>query len=247
VGVVVAAVLAKERPRPADPRNWLRDTRYLSGWMTLTSVLGQAEIYAVIVIAGVVLLPEEAAGLRAVQLLVFQPAVTLLTAMLVILTPVAARAVVAGDTDAVRAVRRSALIWSGCVGVIVLLIVPFRGPLLAVLFPQYAGFENLVPPIAFQTAVLALTVPFHALLRGYRRARTESLLQTVNAVCLVGAATVGMVLGAVHGLAWAMAVVSLGTLAGYAWLGPRPGQDTTRRRPGSTDPASTTPRGIEAG
>ena len=57
----------------------------------------------------------------------------------------------------------------------------------------------------------------------------------MNTVCLVGAATVGMVLGAVQGLAWAMAAVSVGTLAGFAWVAPRPGQEPAIRRPAAAN------------
>jgi O-antigen/teichoic acid export membrane protein len=236
-GVLAAAVLAPGLLRPADPRRWLRDSGYLSGWLTLTSVLGQAEIYALLLMAGLVLDPVDAAGLRAVQLLIFQPAVTLLAAMLVLVTPVVARAVAIGDLARIRSARRSALVGGACIAGVVLLAVPLRMPLLSLLFPQYTGFDDLVLPIALDTALVALVVPFQAMLRGYRRVRTEFLIKTVSATCLVVLAAVGTVLAGVEGIAWAMPANAVLVLASFVWLTPRPdhagriGRDGAPERP----------------
>lgn len=248
-GVVAAVVLvARDRRRPADPRYWMRQSRHLSGWFTLTSVLGQAEIYTVLILAGVLLAPVDAAGLRAVQLMVFQPAVTVMGAMLVLVTPLVARAAAAADTEAVRAIRRATLTGSGVLVAVLLAIVPARGPLMAAFFPQYTAFGALVPPLVLQSAVLAMSVASHALVRGHQLARPLFYGQIVHGCLLITAAVAGMELGGVLGLAWAMALESLVPLLGLVWLAPRlgrrPATHPTRRRCSPArrgDPVSPTP------
>jgi hypothetical protein len=74
----------------------------------------------------------------------------------------------------------------------------------------------LVVPIAVQTVLGGLTVPFQAQLRGYRRGGALFLQQLVQAVSLLIGAGVGLALGGVLGLAWGMAaatVVALATMA----------------------------------
>jgi O-antigen/teichoic acid export membrane protein len=231
-GVLVAAVLfPADWRRPADPRPWMRQSRHLSGWFTLTSVLGQAEIYTVLILAGVLLAPVDAAGLRAVQLMVYQPAATLMGAMLVLVTPLIARAAAASDVEAVRAVRRVTLIGSGVLAAVLLAVVPARGVLLATFFPQYTAFGALVLPLALQSAVVGLSVASHAMVRGYHRARPLFYGQIVHATLLITAAVVGMELGGVLGLGWALALESVVPLLGLAWLAPRLGPRPSSRRP----------------
>ncbi|WP_433783355.1 hypothetical protein ACQPX6_25250 [Actinomycetospora sp. CA-101289] len=205
--VVAFLVVAVERVLP--PRAWWVESRYLSGWFTLTSVLGQVQIYLVLLLAGAVLAAVDTAGLRAVQLLVFQPAITLMAALLVVVTPVMAKLSAGGDLAALRRARRTALIAMAGVGLVVLVAVPLRDVLMGLLFPRYTAYAALVLPIALQTAVGGLTVPFQAQIRGYRRGRALFGLQIVQAVSLLGAAAIGLVLGGVLGLAWGLAAATV--------------------------------------
>ncbi|MHC1560481.1 MATE family efflux transporter [Actinomycetospora sp. C-140] len=208
-GLVVAAALGGASLRPCCPRAWARRTRSLSGWFVLTSVLGQCEIYAVLVLAGTLLAPGDAAGLRAVQLMVFQPAATVAAALLVLATPLVAGAVARRDVEAARHARRFAMLAAGALAALVLAVIPLRDTLLALLFPQYTSFSALVVPIALQSAFYVLGVPFHAQLRGFHRARTLFGLQVLASTVLVGAASAGMGFGGVVVLAWGLAGAAL--------------------------------------
>lgn len=208
-GLLVAAAIGGGSLRPCCPQAWARRTRSLSAWFVLTSVLGQCEIYAVLVLAGTLLAPTDAAGLRAVQLLVFQPTATVAAALLVLVTPLVAGAVARRDVEAARHARRFAVIASVAFAAVVLTVIPLRDTLLDLLFPQYTGYAALVVPIALQSAFYVLGVPFHAQLRGFHRARTLFGLQVLGSAVLVGAATAGMGLGGVVALAWGLAGAAL--------------------------------------
>lgn len=202
-------------PRPADPRPWLRESRYLSGWFTVISVIGQSQVYIVLLLAGVLLSVEDSAGLRAVQLLVYQPAVTFMAAMLVMMTPAFARRAAAGDADGVTRLRNLALVALGGLALVVLVVIPLRDLLLGTLFPRYTAFAFLVPAVVAQTALVALAVPFHARLRGLRRARTLVGIQVLTTTATIGAALGGAVLAGVAGLAVGMALAAVVSLVAF--------------------------------
>jgi O-antigen/teichoic acid export membrane protein len=205
----VGAFLVVAPERVADPRAWWAESRYLSGWFTATSVLGQVQIYLVLLLAGAVLLAVDTAGLRAVQLMVFQPVVTLMAALLVLLTPPMAACSAAGDLAGLRRARGTALKAMALIGVLALLAIPLRHVLLGTFFPRYTDYAALVAPIALQTAVGALTVPFQAQIRGFRRGRALFAQQLVQAGALLGCAGIGIALGGVVGLAWGLAVATV--------------------------------------
>jgi O-antigen/teichoic acid export membrane protein len=204
--VVAFAVVAPERF--AAPRAWWAESRYLSGWFTATSVLGQVQIYLVLLLAGAVLLAVDTAGLRAVQLMVFQPAITLMAALLVLLVPPMAACTAAGDLAGLRRARGRALAAMAVIGVLALLAIPLREVLLSTFFPRYTDYAALVVPIALQTAIGALTVPFQAQIRGFRQGRALFAQQLVQAGALLGCAGIGIALGGVVGLAWGLAVAT---------------------------------------
>lgn len=243
-GAVAACVafllVAGERPRWAQA--WWAETRYLSGWFTLTSVLGQVQIYLVLLLAGAALAAMDTAGLRAIQLLVWQPAITLMAALLVVLTPMMARLSTTDDLATLRRARRTALLVMGAVGLVVLLTVPLRDVLLSVLFPRYTAYAALVLPIAVQTAVATLTVPFQAQIRGYRRGRALFALQLVQATLLLTGAGLGLLLGGVLGLAWGLAVATVLFLVTTAITASRlrPAPMAERPVPASSSPEAVT-------
>ncbi|MDL5159136.1 hypothetical protein [Actinomycetospora termitidis] len=209
--------------RPTGPRTWLRESRYLSGWFTVVAVVGQSQVYIVLLLAGLLLTTTDAAGLRAVQLLVYQPPVTFMAALLLLLTPAFARK--AADRAAVDRFRTVALVAMAALGLVVLAAIPLRHVLLDLLFPQYTAFAALVIPVAIQSVLAGLTVPFHARLRGLRRPRALVGAQLVTTTGVVAGAALGLLLAGVDGLAWGMTTagaVSLVVMAVVAERAPLP-------------------------
>ncbi|MFC5061527.1 hypothetical protein [Actinomycetospora atypica] len=215
IGAVAAvAVFVGIAPeRLADPRVWWAESRYLSGWFTATSVLGQVQIYLVLLLAGAVLAAVDTAGLRAVQLLVFQPAITLMAALLVLVVPPMASCAATGDLAGLRRARGTALKAMAVIGVLALLAIPLRDVLLSTFFPRYTAYAVLVAPIAIQTAIGALTVPFQAQIRGFRQGRALFGQQLLQAGALLLCAGVGLAVGGVVGLAWGLTVATAVALA----------------------------------
>jgi hypothetical protein len=221
VALAAVVVVTPEARHLGDAGRWFAESRHLAGWFTLTSVLGQAQVYLVLFAAGVVLTADDVAGLRAVQLLVFQPPVTVLAALLVLATPVMARHAVAGDRAGLLRARRVALLGAAGLGVVLLGAIPLRETLMGLLFPQYVGHAGLVVPIVLQTALAALAVPFLAQIRGERRARSLFVLQVVTAAGMLAGAGAGLVVGGaagsgVTGLAWGLTASSLVALGAAA-------------------------------
>ncbi|MCD2187743.1 hypothetical protein [Actinomycetospora soli] len=229
VALAVVVAVTPEARRVGRPQRWFAESRYLSGWFTLTSVLGQAQVYLVLAVAGAVLVADDVAGLRAVQLLVFQPPVTVLAALLVLATPVMARLAADGDRAGLLRARRVALVGAGALALVLLAAIPLREVLMGALFPQYVHHAGLVVPIVLQTALAALAVPFLAQIRGERRARSLFALQVVTAAGMLAGAGAGLVVGGaagsgVTGLAWGLTASSLVALgaAAFATTGARP-------------------------
>ncbi|MCD2187710.1 hypothetical protein [Actinomycetospora soli] len=205
-GVVVLAAVGVERP--GRPGAWLREGAYLSGWFTVVSVLGQVQTYAVLLLAGLVVSTTEMAGLRAVQLLVLQPPTTLMAAVLVLATAMFARFPVAADgtlPPGFRALRRRVTVAMAGLGLLICTAIPLRDVLMGLLFPRYLDAAPLVTPTALTVAVLGLSVPAAAALRGMRRGRLLCGLQVFTSLAIVAGATAGLVLAGVLGLAWGMA------------------------------------------
>ena len=199
-GVVLFAVLADVRP--ARPGPWVRATRDVAGWFTIVAVLGSAEVFVVLLLTGAVLGPVDAGGLRAAQLLAYQPALVVLGAMLVLVTPVMVRA--RTSAAGLRAASLRVLSAVGPVVVGLLLVALLRGPLMALFFARFTGFAPLVVPVAIQGVLTALSVPAQALLRGLRRGRTVCTVQLVRMVMLFAGALVGLLCGGVTGVAWGL-------------------------------------------
>ncbi|GAA4823084.1 hypothetical protein GCM10023201_06410 [Actinomycetospora corticicola] len=213
-GLVVVVAVGVERPGRPGP--WLREGRYLSGWFTVVSILGQVQMYAVLLLAGIVVSTREMAGLRAVQLLVLQPPTTFMAAVLVLATAMFARYPVAADGSlppGFAALRRRLTLAMAGLGVLVLVAIPLRDVLMGLLFPRYVDFAPLVPPTALLVAVLGLGVPAAAALRGMRRGGLLCAIQVLTSLGMVGGATVGLLVGGVLGLCWGMVVAATGIVA----------------------------------
>lgn len=209
-GAIAFAVLDPRAARPAAPGRWLRTTRDVAGWFTAMSVLGQLEVYLVILLAGALAGARDAGGLRAVQLLVFQPPMVLLGAVLALATPPVAR--LGAGAPGLPAVWKLTAVAVVPVSAAVLVVAALAGPLMGFLFPQYTDYTALVLPVALQSALAAFAVPTLALLAGTRRAGLAFVLQSGRSALLLGGVVVGVVLAGTSGLAWSLAVTSAITL-----------------------------------
>lgn len=203
-GLVAFAVL--HGARPSHPRVWARTTRDVAGWFTAVAVLGQVEIYLVLVLTGFLLAPADVGGVRTVQLLAYQPAVVLLAALLTVLQPSVVRA--RHSPPALRtAVRRIVVVTAPVIGALALLAL-LRDPLMRLLFGQYVAYSPLVVPIAVQSAFVALMIAPLCVLNGLRRGAAAFRMQLLRTVGTAVAAAVGMQLAGVQGLAWALALAT---------------------------------------
>ena len=206
-GLVVLVAVGVERP--GRPGAWLHEGRYLSGWFTVVSILGQVQMYAVLLLAGVVVSTTDMAGLRAVQLFVLQPPTTFMAAVLVLATPMFARFAVTpegGLPAGFHALRRRATIAMAVLGLLILTAIPLRDVLMGLLFPRYVEYAPLVIPTALMVALLGLSVPSAAALRGMRRGRLLCGIQVFTSVAIVVGAFAGLLVDGVLGLSWGMVV-----------------------------------------
>jgi O-antigen/teichoic acid export membrane protein len=201
-GAVLLAVLADIRPGRPGP--WVRATRDVAGWFTVVALMGAAEVFVVLLVTGTVLGPADAGGIRAAQLLAYQPALVVLGALLVLVTPVMVRA--RTSAAALRAATVRVLVAVSPVIVVLVAIAALRDPLMSVFFDRFTAYAPLVVPIALQGVLAALSIPAQALLRGLRRGRTVFAAQLVRMVMLFVGALVGVHLGGVTGVAWGLVV-----------------------------------------
>jgi O-antigen/teichoic acid export membrane protein len=209
-GVALLAVLTDVRP--ASPRPWLRATRDVAGWFTVTAALGAAEIFLVLLLTGELLGPADAGGLRAAQLLAYQPALVVLGALLVLVTPVMVRA--RSSAPALRAASGRVLLAVSPVIVVLALVAVLREPLMGLFFGRFTGFAPLVVPVAVQGVLAALSVPAQALLRGLRRGRAVFAVSLARLVVLLAGALAGVGLDGVVGAAWGLVAATAVGLVG---------------------------------
>ncbi len=209
VGAVAGVVLfgALTRSWPAPPGPWVRTTRDIAGWFTAVAVIAQLELYLVLLLTGTLLGAADAGGLRAVQLLAYQPAMVLLGALSVVVTPMMVRARTS-HASIVHARRRITITVSPVIAVLIA-VAFLREPLMGVLFPQYVAVSALVVPVALQGVLTALAVASLVLLRALRRGRTVLLLQVTRLVLILTMIVIGMLVAGPTGLAWGLAAGSL--------------------------------------
>lgn len=208
-GVLVFGALT--RSWPARPGPWLRTTRDVAGFFTAVAVIAQLELYLVLLLTGTLLGAAEAGGLRAVQLLAYQPAMVLLGALSVVVTPMMVRA--RTSREAVTRARRRTMVTVSPVIVVLLAVALLREPLMRVLFPQYIALSALVVPVALQGVATALGVASLTLLRALRRGRAVLSLQVARLTIIVTTVLCGMLLAGPIGLAWGLLTGSLLVLA----------------------------------
>ncbi len=213
-GCTTFLVREKLRPWRGKPREWLAETRHLSGWFTATAVVGQFQLQAVNFLVGIRLSATEISGLRFVQAIEMQPVQNFITAVQGLLVPRASRK--AGDAahlpgpdgDAAaaalrRQIRQLALVFAG----LGLLWVLIAWPLISYVLShttKWADVASLALPIALQGAVYLMQVPFTAAIRAMHRAKLlfaqYLVFSAVSLTGLVIGATQDGLPGAVWGL-----------------------------------------------
>ncbi|WP_226353223.1 hypothetical protein [Pseudonocardia sp. ICBG601] len=215
-GVLALLCLAGVDGLPSPPGPWMRASGDIAGWFTAVAVVAQVELFLVLATVGLVLGPADAGGLRAVQLLVSQPATVVLGAMLVLATPTVATAAQGPGGTSLRTVHRQVVRQVAPVVVGVAVVAALAGPLMQLLFPRWSGYAPLALPVALQTGLLAWCMPAMALLNGTRRGRVSLALHLCRSTVVVAGTALGGVLGGAAGAAWALAVVATVVLLGTA-------------------------------
>jgi O-antigen/teichoic acid export membrane protein len=196
---------------PTRPGPWVRTTRDVAGWLTAVAVIAQLELYLVLLLTGTLLGAREAGGLRAVQLLAYQPAMVLLGALAVVVTPMMVRA--RHSREAMTAVGRRVLVAVAPVIVVLVAVALLREELMTLLFGQYVAMSALVVPIALQGVLAAMAVAPLTKLLALRRGRAVFGVQAARLVLIVTLAFAGLSVAGPTGLAWGLAVGSLLVLA----------------------------------
>jgi O-antigen/teichoic acid export membrane protein len=207
-------VRAKQSPLVGRPREWLAETRHLSGWFTATAVIGQLQLQAVNFLVGIRLNKAQVSGLRFVQAIEMQPVQNFITAVQGLLVPRASRkaadaAQLPGAEGAAaaaslrRQTRQLALAFAG-LGVVFVLV---AWPVVAYALShtqKWHDVASLALPISLQGAVYLTQVPFTAAIRAMHRARLlfaqYVAFSAVSLSGLVIGATAGRLTGAVWGL-----------------------------------------------
>jgi O-antigen/teichoic acid export membrane protein len=236
-GATTFLVRSGAKPWRGDPRRWLAETRHLSGWFTATALVGQIHVQAIGFLVSGRLSKQDLIYLRSGQTAFLQPVQNFVTAMMGLLVPRSSR--LAGRGDRAGLHRQTVRIAAGFAGLGVLMIavvVPLAHLVLPHL-PRYARIAPLALPIAIQSGIYLLQIPFSAAVRGMQRARLLLLQYLIFSSAsltglLVGAAdrhlnhaVWGLVVGSATGLA---AMVAMYVMAAHGLTAdPPPDADGT--------------------
>ncbi|GAA0227386.1 hypothetical protein [Cryptosporangium japonicum] len=210
-----ASFLLRTRISPwrGDLRGWIRETRHLSSWLTLTALLGQAQVQFVSTLVSGLLTPTAFSLLRAAQYGLLMPAQNLQMAVSSLLTPRMSRLAGAGDAAGISRLLRKALTVTALCGLVPVALSPLAGPVLDVILPKYAQASTIALPVAIQALIYLVQVPFTAALRGMQRVRSLFVQYVVFVVAQAVALVVGTLAYDLRGAAWGMLVGSAVGLA----------------------------------
>jgi O-antigen/teichoic acid export membrane protein len=236
-GCTVYLFRERRLPWQGSPPEWLRETRHLSSWFTITAIVAQIQVLAISFVVAGRLSKVDLGNLRFVQTVQLQPVQNLITAVQSLLVPRASRnaadaakpgpeGVAAAQT--LRRQTRTLAIAFAVLGALMVLIVWPVVSYVLVHTHKFAEAAPLALPIALQGAVYLLQVPFTAAMRGMHRARMLFVQYVVFAVISITGLTVGADLGGLHGAAWGLltgstaGLVCMVILYLYAlkWVGP---------------------------
>ncbi|GAA5182375.1 hypothetical protein GCM10023322_19230 [Rugosimonospora acidiphila] len=227
-GALVFLARTGQRPWRGDPRQWISETRHLSGWFTATQIVGQIQVQAISFLVSGRLSQRDLSGLRGGQTALIQPVQNFIQAVQSLIVPRLSR--LAGDasrrparegrTAAERMRHQTALLAVAFVGLAVLMVVTVA-PLSAFVLARLSKFADIAPlalPLCVQAGIYLVELPFAAALRGMHRAR----LLFFRYVVYTAASLAGLIAGGdadgLHGAVWGLtggAAVSLLTMIAF--------------------------------
>jgi O-antigen/teichoic acid export membrane protein len=248
-GVTTFLVRSRAKPWLGRPRLWLAETRHLSGWFTANALIGQLHVQAIGFLVSGRLSTANLAELRTGQTAFLQPVQNFVTAMMGLLVPRSSRLAGRGDRSGLH--RQTVRVAAGfaALGIVMVAVVV---PLAHLILPHLARYKAITPlalPIAIQSGIYLLQIPFTAAVRGMHQARLLVLQYAIfSAVSLTGLlvgaadhvlvhAVWGLVTGSSIGLAVMVvmyAIAARGLPAGQLGEGDGPPATlvTTRSDPG---------------
>jgi O-antigen/teichoic acid export membrane protein len=256
-GALVGARLARATPFGGRPGRWLRQTRHLSGWFAGQALIAQSHSQLVVFLVGSTLGAAAVGGLRAMQLILMLPALSLLLGLQSLIVPALARRAARGDHAGIRrTVSRLAGGFAVGAASAAAAVAAARVPLVDVVFTaRFRDYADLVVPLAAVTICYAACVPYTAACRSLRNARGIFLVQAAFTATTIPAVWVGALRWGVGGSAWGLVLGSVVVLAGTvrtyrrslarAAGGSRFRPDTTRA--GSTDATPAGPGSPDPG
>jgi hypothetical protein len=227
-GALVFLLRTRQWPWRGDPRQWVSETRYLSGWFTATQIIGQIQVQAISFLVSGRLSQRDLSGLRGGQTALIQPVQNFIVAVQSLIVPRLSR--LAGDAkgrglpegqSAAERLRRQtrllALAFAGLALVIVVTVVPLSEFVLARL-SKFADIAPLALPLGVQAGIYLVELPFAAALRGMHRARLLFLRYVVYTSASLAGLVVGGDTDGLHGAVWGLtagAAVSLITMIAF--------------------------------
>ena len=185
-----------------DLRGWIKETRHLSGWLTATALLGQAQVQLVYTLVTGLLTAGALALLRGAQYGLLMPAQNLQLAVSSLLVPRMSRLAGAGDAAGLSRLLRGALSLTALCGLVPVALSPLAGPILR--STDYAAVSTIALPVAIQAAIYLIQVPFTAALRGMQRVRSLFVQYVVFATASAGGLMIGTLAFKLRGAAWGM-------------------------------------------
>jgi O-antigen/teichoic acid export membrane protein len=203
-GATTFLLRSRARPWRGDPRRWLAETRHLSGWFTATALVGQVHVQAIGFLVSGRLRPTDLLLLRSGQTAFLQPVQNFVTAMMGLLVPRSSR--LAGGGDRAGLHRQTARV-AGAFAGMALLMVAVVVPLAHLVLPHLGRYAVLAPlalPLAVQSGIYLMQVPFSAAVRGMHRARLLFLQYLIFALVSLAGLMVGAAGGRLTHAVWGL-------------------------------------------
>lgn len=226
-GAIVYLVRERRLPWQGNPREWLAETRHLSGWFTAAAIIGQAQVLSVGFLVAHRLSVVEVGRLRFVQAVQLAPVQNLVTAVQGMVVPRLSRYAVSAALPGVEgwaaaaALRRQTLRLAAAFAVLGVLLVAVMWPVVSYALTVTGKFASVAPialPISLQGAVYLLQVPFTAALRGMHRAKLLFVQYLGFAVVQLSGLVVGADAGGLLGAVWGLFIGSAAGLVGMVAL-----------------------------
>ncbi|GIH13485.1 hypothetical protein Raf01_16570 [Rugosimonospora africana] len=227
-GAAVFLLRTRQWPWRGNPRQWISETRHLSGWFTATQIIGQIQVQAIGFLVSGRLSQRDLSGLRGGQTALIQPVQNFIVAVQSLIVPRLSR--LAGDAGgrgereshsaAYRLARQTKLLaiaFAGLAVVMVATVVPLSEFVLARL-SKFADIAPLALPLCVQAAIYLIELPFAAALRGMHRARLLFIRYAIYTTASLAGLVAGGDTDGLHGAVWGLtagAAVSLITMVSF--------------------------------